>query len=63
MPSNRLNQEIKAFIKANLSPDIPLNEIAFLDKLPKTSSGKLLRRILRVREMGLPGGNPFGMQE
>ena len=59
MPSNRLNQEIKAFVKANLSPDIPLNEIAFLDKLPKTSSGKLLRRILRVREMGLPGGNPF----
>ena len=63
MPSNRLNQEIKAFVKANLSPDIPLNEISFLDKLPKTSSGKLLRRILRVQEMGLPGGNPFGMQE
>lgn len=63
MPSNRLNQEIKAFVKANLSPDIPLNEITFLDKLPRTSSGKLLRRILRVREMGLPGGNPFGMQD
>jgi len=63
MPSNRLNQEIKAFVKANLSLDIPLNEISFLDKLPKTSSGKLLRRILRVREMGLPGGNPFGLQE
>jgi acetyl-CoA synthetase len=61
-PSNRLNQEIKAFVKANLSPDAPLKEIAFLDKLPKTSTGKLLRRVLRARELGLPAGDPSQMK-
>ncbi len=62
-PSNRLNQEIKAFVRANLSPDIPLKEVAFLDRLPKTSSGKLLRRILRARELGLPGGDVSNLEE
>ncbi len=54
-PSVRLSMEIKAFVKANLSSDIIVQEIAFLDNLPKTRSGKLLRRILRARELGLPG--------
>jgi acetyl-CoA synthetase len=62
-PSNRLNHEIKAFVKGNLSPEVPLNEIEFLDRLPKTRSGKLLRRVLRVRELGLPSGNFFDMKE
>ncbi|MBW1828464.1 MAG: AMP-binding protein [Deltaproteobacteria bacterium] len=62
-PSKRLNQEIKAFVKGNLSPEVPLNEVEFLEKLPKTSSGKLLRRVLRVRELGLPTGNPLEMQD
>ena len=62
-PSTRLNQEIKAFVRGNLSPDVPLNEVEFIDRLPKTSSGKLLRRALRVRELGLPTGNPLDMKD
>ncbi len=62
-PSKRLNREIKAFIKGNLSPEAPLKEIEFLEKLPKTGSGKLLRRILRARELGLPGGDPLEMKD
>jgi len=62
-PSKRLNQEIKAFVKGNLSPEVPLTEVEFLENLPKTSSGKLLRRVLRVRELGLPTGNPLEMQD
>jgi len=62
-PSSRLNQEIKAFIKANISAELPLKEIAFLDRLPKTSAGKLLRRVLRARELGLPGGDATKMEE
>ncbi len=57
------DQEIKAFVRGNLSPDVPLNEIEFLGKLPKTSSGKLLRRVLRVRELGVPTGNPLDMKD
>ena len=61
--SNRLNNEIKAFVKGNLSPETPLKEIAFLDELPKTRSGKLLRRALRARELGLPAGNTAELRD
>lgn len=61
-PTNRLNQEMKAFVKANLSPDTPLRDVEFVDSLPKTSAGKLLRRVLRARELGLPPGNTSRMQ-
>ena len=61
--SARLNHEIKAFVKASLSDDIVIKEISFLKNLPKTRSGKLLRRVLRAGELGLPGGEAFNMQE
>ena len=60
-PSARLNHEIKAFVKANLTDDVVVQDIAFLEILPKTRSGKLLRRVLRAGELGLPGGNPLEM--
>ncbi|RJR24665.1 MAG: acyl-CoA synthetase [Desulfobacteraceae bacterium] len=62
-PSNRLNQEIRAFVKANLSPDVPLKEVEFMDSLPRTKAGKLLRRVLRARELGIPAGDPSNMKE
>jgi len=61
--SNRLNLEIKNFVKANFSPDIPLSEIVFLDELPKTRSGIMLQRALMARELGLPIGDPRNLQE
>jgi acetyl-CoA synthetase len=62
-PSIRLNHEINAFIRANVASDVVVKEIVFLDELPKTSSGKLLRRVLRARELGLPGGDAFKMKD
>jgi len=62
-PSARLNHEIKEYVKANLSSDIILKEIDFLDKIPKTSSGKVLRRVLRASELGLPGGDTLSLKE
>ena len=61
--SARLNQEIKAFMKANFSPEIPLKEVVFMEELPKTRSGKLLRRVLRAHEHGLPSGDPTKLME
>jgi acetyl-CoA synthetase len=63
IPSSRLNYEIKTFLKGSLAPDILINEIVFLDKLPKTRSGKLLRRVLRARELGIPSGDALNMQD
>jgi len=62
-PSARLNHEIKIFAKTNLPSDFPLTEITFLDELPKTSSGKLVRRALRAMELGLPSGDLSRLQE
>ncbi|MBI4964304.1 MAG: AMP-binding protein [Desulfomonile tiedjei] len=61
--SARLNHEIKTFVKANFSPELPLTEVVFLDELPKTHSGKLLRRVLRARELGLPSGDTSKLKE
>ncbi len=62
-PSVRLNHEIKAFVTANMAPDFVIKEITFLNELPKTRSGKLLRRVLRAQELGLPGGNALKMKD
>jgi acetyl-CoA synthetase len=62
-PSTRLNHEIKTFVKASLSSDIIVKELSFLEKLPKTRSGKLLRRVLRAGELGLPGGETANMED
>jgi acetyl-CoA synthetase len=59
----RLNHEIRAFVTANMTPDVVIKEIKFLNELPKTRSGKLLRRVLRAQELGLPGGNALKMKD
>jgi acetyl-CoA synthetase len=55
--SARLNQELRAFAKTNLPDQFPRTEIAFVESLPKTQSGKLVRRVLRAMELGLPSGD------
>jgi len=34
-----------------------IKDIAFVDKLPKTRSGKIMRRVLKAKELGLPTGD------
>lgn len=55
--SARLNHEIRAYVKTNLPEEITLAELVFVDELPKTRSGKLVRRALRAMELGLPSGD------
>lgn len=62
-PSSRLNHKIRAFLRANLSQEIVVKEISFIDSIPKTRSGKVLRRVLRAKELGLPGGRPLNLQD
>jgi acetyl-CoA synthetase len=61
--SARLSREIKAFVKSNLHAQIPLADLEFMEELPKTRSGKMLRRVLRVKELGLPMGDPTRLQD
>lgn len=62
-PSNRLNLEIRNFVRANFTPEIPLSEIVFMDKLPRTRSGVPLRNVLIARELGLPSGDVSQLSE
>jgi acetyl-CoA synthetase len=38
-------------------------EIAFLPSIPRTRSGKIMRRLLKARELGLPEGDTSTLEE
>jgi len=46
-----------AFARKRLGPAVAPKEIAFIASLPKTRSGKIMRRLLKARELGLPEGD------
>jgi acetyl-CoA synthetase len=56
-PSNELSRELLGWARSKLGPAVAPKEIAFVDALPKTRSGKVLRRLLKARELGLPEGD------
>ena len=56
-PSDDLDLEIMNFIRKKLSPLAMPQDIEFVDNLPKTRSGKIMRRLLKARELGLPEGD------
>jgi len=56
-PSDDLDLEIMNFIRKRLSPLAMPQEIEFIDQLPKTRSGKIVRRVLRAQEFGEPLGD------
>lgn len=51
-PSKDLELSIMNFIRKKLSPLAMPQEIEYLDSLPKTRSGKIMRRLLHAREWG-----------
>ncbi len=57
VPSETLKMDILRFARKRLGKAIAPREIAFLDRLPKTKSGKIMRRLLKARELGLPEGD------
>lgn len=56
-PSDELKAEIARFVKEGLSAHASPREIEFKDKLPKTRSGKIMRRVLKAWELNLPTGD------
>lgn len=53
----KLNRELLGFARKRLGPAVAPREIEFKDDLPKTRSGKIMRRLLKARELGLPEGD------
>jgi acetyl-CoA synthetase len=56
-PDDKLRLELLGFARQKLGSAVAPKEIAFQDDLPKTSSGKIMRRLLKARELGLPEGD------
>jgi acetyl-CoA synthetase len=52
-----LRRELLGFARQALGPTVAPREIDFRDTLPKTRSGKVMRRLLKARELGLPEGD------
>ncbi|MCC7484677.1 MAG: acetate--CoA ligase [Burkholderiales bacterium] len=52
-----LRREILGFARKRLGAAVAPKEIDFLPALPRTRSGKIMRRLLKARELGLPEGD------
>jgi acetyl-CoA synthetase len=55
--------QLQDFVKKHLAGHAYPREIEFIDKLPKTRSGKIMRRILKAQELGLPIGDTSTLEE
>ncbi|HXW99261.1 MAG TPA: AMP-binding protein, partial [Methanomicrobiales archaeon] len=51
--SDKLKQDLKYHVRMTLGPIAQPEDIEFVDKLPKTRSGKIMRRVLKAKELGM----------
>jgi acetyl-CoA synthetase len=52
-----LRRELLRFARKKLGAIVAPKEIDFVRNVPKTRSGKIMRRLLKSRELGLPEGD------
>jgi acetyl-CoA synthetase len=62
-PDQKLHNEIMRFTRGKLSASVAPREIEFVSSLPKTRSGKIMRRLLKSRELGLPDGDTSTLED
>jgi len=62
-PSDELRRDIKKFARKKLHSLSCPRKMDFLPGLPKTKSGKIMRRLLKARELGLPEGDTSTLEE
>ncbi|MCH6555063.1 MAG: acyl--CoA ligase [Chloroflexi bacterium] len=62
-PDDKLRRELIRFGRQKLGAGIAPREIEFVASLPKTRSGKIMRRLLKARELGLPEGDTSTLEE
>ncbi len=61
--SPQLREDIQKFVKNKLAGHAYPREIEIMQKLPKTRSGKIVRRLLRAKELGLPLGDTSTLED
>ena len=56
-PSPELAKDAISFVRKTLGPVAAPTEIFFVNDLPKTRSGKIMRRVVKARALGNPVGD------
>jgi acetyl-CoA synthetase len=57
LPNEELRSDLLGFSRKRLGAVVAPKEIDFVPSVPKTRSGKIMRRLLKARELGLPEGD------
>jgi acetyl-CoA synthetase len=61
--SPELAEELRQHVAQHMGPIARPEDVKFVDKLPKTRSGKIMRRVLKARAQGLPEGDISTLEE
>ena len=62
-PTDQLRRQIQGHTRRRLGAGVAPREIDFIDVIPKTRSGKIMRRLLKARELGLPEGDTSTLED
>ncbi len=62
-PDDALRRDLLGFARTRLGAVVAPKEIAFLPTIPRTRSGKIMRRLLKARELGLPEGDTSTLED
>ena len=62
-PTPELRRELTQFARKKLAAAVAPREIEFVASLPKTRSGKIMRRLLKAKELGLPLGDTSTLED
>jgi len=62
-PGDGLSAELARHVRKSLGPVAVPAEIEYVDRLPKTRSGKIMRRVLKARELGIDPGDISTLEE
>jgi len=62
-PDEALRRQLLAHARSRLGAVVAPKEIEFRSSLPKTRSGKIMRRLLKAQELGLPKGDLSTLEE
>ncbi len=61
--SDKLAEELRQHVAHEIGPIARPEDITFVDSLPKTRSGKIMRRLLKARALGMPEGDTSTLEE
>jgi acetyl-CoA synthetase len=61
--SDQLAEELRNHVSHEMGPIAKPEDITFVESLPKTRSGKIMRRVLKARALGQPEGDISTLEE